>query len=306
MGSSTIKRPSENNDFAFWIARFTAGGGWKAFIACVPLLGSQMNIVVLVEEFVAKAIDAISTGTPPETPSFDLMDVTLVLLVSSILSLMIAKTYQATYRGLSYSQSLVQTLVILGTVVSVVILVVGSSLARAFALFGALSIVRFRNAVKETRDLGFVFFAMTIGMAIGTRYYSLGILATALVCSMIHLMTLADFGRKPMTEFLLELQIPASVDYVKLAPPLLRNELASYSLVSLEGLDTDTDLLTFVINFKLPRFQTIRALLSKMGLKQVSTPPTVDARSSRLVHSLKEINTGMRVAILQGDRGIEL
>jgi drug/metabolite transporter (DMT)-like permease len=50
-------------------------------------------------------------------------------------------------------------------VVAVIMLIIGSNIARAFTLVGALSIIRFRNAVKETRDVGFIFFAMAIGMA---------------------------------------------------------------------------------------------------------------------------------------------
>ena len=53
-----------------------------------------------------------------------------------------------------------QTLVLLGMVISLIMLVVGSNIARAFALVGALSIIRFRNAIKETRDVGFIFLVM--------------------------------------------------------------------------------------------------------------------------------------------------
>ena len=85
---------------------------------------------------------------------------------------MIGLVYRLTHRGISYSQSYVQTLVMMGMVVSLIMLVVGSNIARAFALVGALSIIRFRNAIKETRDVGFIFFAMAIGMATGTRFYT--------------------------------------------------------------------------------------------------------------------------------------
>ena len=49
-------------------------------------------------------------------------------------------------------------------------LIIGSNIARAFALVGALSIIRFRNAMKETRDVGFIFLIMAIGMAVGTEH----------------------------------------------------------------------------------------------------------------------------------------
>lgn len=85
--------------------------------------------------------------------------------------------------------SFVQTLVLMGMIVSVIMLVVGSNIARAFSLVGALSIIRFRNAIKETRDVGFVFFAMAIGMATGTRFYLLAIIATAVISMVMFMMS---------------------------------------------------------------------------------------------------------------------
>ena len=105
----------------------------------------------------------------------------LTIVLSFVLTMMIAFVYRATHRGTSYSQSFVQTLIILSMVVGVVMLIIGSNIARAFTLVGALSIVRFRNAVKETRDVGFIFFAMAIGMACGTRFYLLAIVSTLVI-----------------------------------------------------------------------------------------------------------------------------
>ena len=104
------------------------------------------------------------------TSQFTVMDVVLVLILSFLLSAFLGWVYMTTHRGTSYTQSFVFSLVINGMVVALVMLIVGSNVARAFSLVGALSIVRFRNAVKETRDVGFIFFAMAIGMAVGTRF----------------------------------------------------------------------------------------------------------------------------------------
>ena len=91
------------------------------------------------------------------TSAFTMWDVALALILSFILALIIGKVYKETHKGVSYSQSYVHTLVIMAVVVSLIMLIIGSNIARAFSLVGALSIIRFRNAVKETRDVGFVF-----------------------------------------------------------------------------------------------------------------------------------------------------
>jgi uncharacterized membrane protein YhiD involved in acid resistance len=62
------------------------------------------------------------------------------------------------------------TLVLLTVVIAVVTLVIGNSVARAFGLVGALSIVRFRTVVEDTRDTAFVIFAVVIGMGVGAGY----------------------------------------------------------------------------------------------------------------------------------------
>lgn len=101
--------------------------------------------------------------------TFSVTDVVAAMALSFVLSTVIGYVYRYTHRNVSYSQSYVQTLVIVGMIVALIMLVVGSNLARAFSLVGALSVVRFRNAVKETRDVGFIFPAMAIGMACGAR-----------------------------------------------------------------------------------------------------------------------------------------
>ncbi|MER5837495.1 DUF4956 domain-containing protein, partial [Streptomyces sp. NPDC002130] len=95
--------------------------------------------------------------------TFSVADVVVAMALSFVLSTLIGYVYRYTHRNVSYSQTYVQTLVIVGMVVALIMLVVGSNLARAFSLVGALSVVRFRNAVKETRDVGFIFLAMAIG-----------------------------------------------------------------------------------------------------------------------------------------------
>ena len=96
------------------------------------------------------------------TSEFSAMDMVLVMVLSFALSAFIGWIYKLTHRGTSYTQSFVFTLVLNGMVVALVMMIVGSNIARAFSLVGALSIIRFRNAVKETRDVGFIFFTMVV------------------------------------------------------------------------------------------------------------------------------------------------
>ena len=94
-------------------------------------------------------------------------DVLLNLLVAFLCGLVIAQTYKLTFGGASYSKSISNSLVVLAMITTVVIIVIGNNLARAFGLVGAMSIIRFRTAVKDPMDIVFIFFSLAIGLAAG-------------------------------------------------------------------------------------------------------------------------------------------
>ncbi len=103
------------------------------------------------------------------------------MLLAVLLGFVITGVYRHTHKGLSYSQSFSLTILFVTLIVAVVMMVIGSSLARAFALVGALSIIRFRTVVKDTKDTAFVFAALAIGMAAGTSNYFLAVAASMVI-----------------------------------------------------------------------------------------------------------------------------
>ncbi len=105
-----------------------------------------------------------------------LWQILAALLLSFFLCMAVAYFYRETHRSLSYSLSYVQTMIIMGVTISIIMVIIGSNIARAFALVGALSIIRFRTAIKEPRDVAFIFMTMAIGMATGTGFYLAAIL----------------------------------------------------------------------------------------------------------------------------------
>src|SRR5688500_13972692 len=147
------------------------------------------------------------------TSSITFFDVATALCLSFALSLVVGWVYRATHKGVSYSQQYVQTLVVMGTVVSLIMLIIGSNVARAFALVGALSIIRFRNAMKETRDVGFIFLAMALGMAVGTRFFLLATFATVTLSAFMIALSKFNVFAKEITERMLRVRFPLDQDY---------------------------------------------------------------------------------------------
>lgn len=211
------------------------------------------------------------------TGTFSAIDIVLTLALSCVLSIVIGLVYRATHRNISYSQSFVQTLVVVGMVIGVVMLIVGSNIARAFALVGALSVVRFRNALKETRDVGFIFFVMAIGMATGTRFYTLAVAATAAVSVVIVLLTRLNAFASDNQRQVVKVQVPPDGDYEAAVEDVLVKKTKSFELVSTE---------------------TVRsgALLELFYTVQI----TKGEKPRDLVRALREVNGGQNVTVLSG------
>jgi hypothetical protein len=174
------------------------------------------------------------------TNVFTVWDVALVITLSFLLSLIVGWVYKITYQGVAYTQSYVHTLALMTMVVAVIMLIVGSSIARAFALLGALSIVRFRNAIKDTRDVGFIFFAMAMGMACGTQFYGLAIVATLGISFLWWLTTRLNLFDKDTRDQILRIRLPADVGYSQLFEGTFVRYLARFDLISVETVQAGT------------------------------------------------------------------
>ncbi len=168
------------------------------------------------------------------TGEFSVLDIVIVMALSFILSAFIGWIYKITHRGTSYTQSFVFTLVINGMVVALVMMIVGSNIARAFSLVGALSIIRFRNAVKETRDVGFIFFTMAIGMAIGTKFYLLAVIGAVVISLMILVMVRFDWFARDMASQILRVQVPSGVPFDTLFDKLFVKYTHTSELISVD------------------------------------------------------------------------
>ncbi len=184
---------------------------------------------------------------------FTVLDVVLVLTLSFALSAFIGWIYKLSHRGTSYTQSFVFTLVLNGMVVALVMVVIGSNIARAFSLVGALSIIRFRNALKETRDVGFIFFTMAIGMAVGVKFYLLAVIATVAISLVILLMTRFNWFARQMSGQILRIQVANDAPFDTLFDRVFARYTSASELISVDsvhgGMLTE---LTYSISLRQP------------------------------------------------------
>jgi len=130
-------------------------------------------------------------------------DLVIGLALAVLVGQLAAWTYMYTHTGVSYSRSFVQSIVLLTVIVTLAMMIIGNNVVVAFGLFGALSMIRFRNVLKDTRDTSFVFFAVVSGIACGTGRHALAMVGTLLFCLLLLYLHLTSFGtRRPGDAFL--------------------------------------------------------------------------------------------------------
>ena len=125
--------------------------------------------------------DIIKNRFLEEFSAISVSDALVAIALAFALSLFIVFVYRATYSGVSYNKNFANCLIMLSMVTAVVILVISSNVVLSLGMVGALSIVRFRTAIKEPTDTAFMFWAIATGIICGAGYVTLAVLMTLLL-----------------------------------------------------------------------------------------------------------------------------
>ena len=210
---------------------------------------SDLNRNKFTEEFTA-----ISVGTLVTT-----------LLLSFLLGLFVLVVYRLTYTGVSFSKSFALSLVMLSMVTALAILTVRSNVVLSLGMVGALSIVRFRTAIKDPMDTVFMFWSIVAGIITGAGYVTVAILATLLVgvfFMVIHLVT----GRMNSNTYLVVIR------YTQQAESAVRSRLGSLPKFKLKSRNENLEETEIVVEAKLTQknMDALSALLDVEGVADVN------------------------------------
>ena len=116
-----------------------------------------------------------------------------------------AWVYMFTHTGLSYSRSFVNSLVVIPTIVSMVMLVLSNNLVTAFGLMAVFAIVRFRNILRDTLDTSFILSVIVVGMACGTLKFATAIAGCLMICLIMFYIRMTSFGTRHRYDTILNL-----------------------------------------------------------------------------------------------------
>ncbi len=189
------------------------------------------------------------------------------MAVALACGLLISLIYRWAYKGPSYSITFVNSMPPLAMITAVVIMVIGNNLARAFGLVGALSIIRFRTAIKDVQDIVFIFFALAVGMAAGVGLHLTAIAGTIFVGVVILILAKAPYAWPKRREFLLQFRLKSSAEDEAPYLQVLETYCQHHRLVNVKSIG-DGDSLELSYYIRLKADDTSEAFVRELGRTQ--------------------------------------
>lgn len=160
----------------------------------------------------------------------------LTMLIAILFGTAIAFTYYRTQED-TYQRSMAITLLMLPVILSVIILFIGSNIARAFSLAGTLSIIRFRSAPGDPKDIGFIFFDIAAGLACGVGLYGYGAIFVLLLCGLMLVAERLRMFEKKTVKKTLKITIPENLNYQGAFDEVLNKYTQTYTLTKIKTTD---------------------------------------------------------------------
>lgn len=203
------------------------------------------------------------------------------LVLAAIYGILVAIIYRASHGKHDQpgdAWTLTTTLVLLSMLIAMVSMVIGDSIARAFSLVGALSIVRFRTVVDDTRDTAFVIFAVIVGMAAGAGHFILPLVGIPVVGCIAVLLSRASNPQRLVhgSELQLKVRLGLGRDQQDMLTPILEKYLSQYRQISASTSRKGTAIdLTYIVKLKIPAGMTqlVTELNQLEGVQDVELQP---------------------------------
>jgi uncharacterized membrane protein YhiD involved in acid resistance len=175
--------------------------------------------------------DFLTLQTTTTHPS--IISIIYTVLISFLLSSLIAITYEKTFRGLSYSRNFIQAMILSSIVAGTVMQAIGDNPLRGLGMLGALAIIRFRTVFKDPRDIIFMFAAVATGISCGVFGYGIAIVGTLGFCCAAIVLYFSPFGQSRHFDGMLRFNVHSGPETVKKVEPILSEYCVNFALITL-------------------------------------------------------------------------
>lgn len=166
-----------------------------------------------------------------------LSNVIIILVAAIILGIAISLVYIQTHKKQGYAESFPLTIVMLPVIISIIILLVGNNVARAFSLAGAFSIIRFRSEPGDPKDISYIFFTLAVGLALGMGYVGYSVLFTIVLCGVMYVLECAGFGANKRNSMQLNIIIPEDLNFDNVFDEILDENTHDWKLMKVRTRD---------------------------------------------------------------------
>ncbi len=157
-----------------------------------------------------------------------------------ILGLVISLAYIRTHKEEGYSTGFTITLIMLPAIISIIIMLIGNNVARAFSVAGAFSLIRFRSAPGDPKDIAYVFFTLAVGLACGMGYLAYGLIFVIVLCIVMTLLHNMNFAKPKTACMQLKITVPEDLNFQGLFDDILERYTTSWSLKRVRTADFGT------------------------------------------------------------------
>ncbi|MCF6311082.1 MAG: DUF4956 domain-containing protein [Verrucomicrobiales bacterium] len=183
--------------------------------------------------------------------AISLIDLAYSLVLSIALGMIIVVVYRITHRGFHYERSFLTTLLMICPIVAVVMMLIGSNLALSLGMVGALSIIRFRTVIKDSRDMVYLFLAIAVGLGCGTYNWLVVGIAVTFLCGVLLVLNLFKLGKPMHADYVLILSGESAV------PPeegALKQEMQQHTrFLETRSINIDEEHWEIVFEARLPK-----------------------------------------------------
>lgn len=215
------------------------------------------------------ALNNISVGTMLNVPN--VLKATGFALLAGVL---IALSYFIATRKEGKSAYFITSLIVLPSIISMIIMMVGSDIARAFSLGGVFALIRFRSEPGNPRDITYVCLTMAAGLACGTGYIGFGLLFVIIICIVFVVIKLVGVGAQNTSDMLLKVTVPEDADFETMFSEVFEKYTKFHSLERVRTAD----------------FGSLYQLWFKIQLKDVNS-------KKEFIDELRVINSNLTIAL---------
>jgi len=207
----------------------------------------------------------------------NIVNTTAAVIAAALMGLIIYFTYKLTCKAFMYDDEMGMVIILVPVVVAILLSVIGTNIARAFSLAGALSIIRYRSVLMSPRNLIFIFFGMGAGFVSGVGLYIPALIFVVLTCLIIIVYSSVTSGsREKTSRKQLTVCVPESINYDGLLDETLKKYTDGYELDTVGTVSGGT----------------VTELIYRVKLKK-------DADTKAMLDDLKVLNGNFKIQLSQ-------